>query len=173
MRGTGMLSSLSTIGASRWYWLTLLVFGLSLEAVALFYQYVLDYLPCVLCVHARIWVLGLILVSVLGLAVRKIPGLRILSHALVTLVSAGLLERSWMLFGTERGLVYGSCDFDLGMPDWLALDRWFPALFEVLEACGYTPELLLGVTMAEGLLVMSVLLVAAGAIMTVAAFVRR
>ena len=47
-----------------------------------------------------------------------------------TVVAVGLLERSWMLFGTERGLVYGSCDFNLGLPGWFALDQWIPPLFE-------------------------------------------
>lgn len=68
---------------------------------------------------------------------------------------AGVTERAYQLLGTERGWTFGSCDFDLGLPHWLALQEWFPAMFKVWEACGYTPELLFGVTMAEGLLALS------------------
>jgi disulfide bond formation protein DsbB len=38
------------------------------------------------------------------------------------------------------------------MPDWFALDRWFPDLFEVRNLCTYTPEVLFGLSMAESLL---------------------
>ncbi|MDH3971388.1 MAG: disulfide bond formation protein B, partial [Gammaproteobacteria bacterium] len=53
-------------------------------------------------------------------------------------------------------------------PSWFALDQWFPAMFKVWEACGYTPELLFGVTMAEALLVLSIMLVAMGTLLILA-----
>ena len=121
-----MLKTPAEIGTRAWYWLLLIVLGLLLEGVALFYQYVLDYGPCVLCIHARIWVLGFILAAVLGLFVRKSAVLRIISHALTVGMAAGLLERSWKALGVERGTVEGSCSMDSGLPYWFALDEWFP-----------------------------------------------
>ncbi len=141
------------------YWLFFLLLGFALEGVALFYQYQLDYSPCVLCIHLRIWTAALILVAVLGLLVHKTRAGIILSQFLMLVVSAGMLERSWLLLGIERGFIEGSCSMDSGLPAWLALDKWFPAIFEVMEPCGYTPELLFGITMAEALLVFSVLMV--------------
>jgi disulfide bond formation protein DsbB len=76
----------------------------------------------------------------------------------MALLMGGMLERSWQLLGTERGWIFGSCNMDAGLPAWFALDRWFPAVFEVKDACGYTPELLFGVTMAEALLLFSLTL---------------
>ena len=38
------------------------------------------------------------------------------------------------------------------------LDRWFPALFEVRNLCGFTPELLWGISIAEGLLAIATVL---------------
>ena len=38
-----MLNKLNTIGNSSWYWLALTMLELSMKAVALVYQYVLDY----------------------------------------------------------------------------------------------------------------------------------
>ena len=46
----------------------------------------------------------------------------------------------------------GSCQFQLGMPDWFAVDRWMPWLFEVRNLCSFTPEMLFGVSMAESLM---------------------
>ena len=90
-------------------------------------------------------------------------------HLFTVFVAAGLLERSYQLLGTERGFTFGDCGMDLGLPDWLALDAWFPALFQVQTSCGYTPELLFGITMAEALIVFSAVFVLASLVMTVAA----
>lgn len=168
-----MLDKLTWLGRSSWYWLSLVLLGLVFESVALFYQYVLDYWPCVLCIHVRIWVLGLILVAVTGFLVRHTWSLRLVSHLLVTTVAAGLLERSWQLLGTERGFIVGSCAMESGLPAWFALDDWFPAVFKVWEACGYTPELLFGVTMAEALLTVSGVLFLIGLTMSLVTVARR
>ncbi len=153
-----MLNKISNAGASRWYWLTLLLLGLSMEGVALLYQYQWDYAPCVLCIHVRIWLLGMITVVSVALWLQRYPYWGVVLHGLVTLLMAGLLERSYQLLATERGWIFGSCNMDAGLPGWFALDRWLPAVFEVKEACGYTPELLFGITMAEALLLFSALM---------------
>ena len=163
-----MLNKLEVIGSSAWYWLALAVAGLSMEAVALMYQYVLEYLPCVLCIHVRIWVLGFILLALLALLLRGSRAWLLVVHLLNTLVMVGLLERAWLLLGTERGTVEGSCEMDLGFPAWFALDAWFPWMFRVWEPCGYTPELLFGITMAEALVVFSAVMVLASAALTLA-----
>jgi disulfide bond formation protein DsbB len=140
------------MGDSVGYWLIVLVLGIAMEGLALFYQYQLEYAPCVLCIHVRIWLLGLVAVAALALWLRHYAPANAALHGLTALLMAGLLERSWQLLGTERGWTFGSCNMDAGLPAWFALDHWFPAIFEVREACGYTPELLFGITMAEGLL---------------------
>ena len=112
-------------------------------------------------------------VALLALLVRTNRILRTIAHALTAVMMVGLLERSWMLLGTERGFVVGNCDFDLGLPAWLALDTWFPSVFKVWEACGYTPELLFGITMAEGLLVMSAAMVLGTTALTIATVLDR
>jgi len=160
---------LNSAARSRWYWLMLVALGLFLEATALFYQYRLDYYPCVLCIHVRIWVLGFTLLALLALFVRRSMPLLVLAHGLNTVMMAGLFERSWKLLGIERGTLEGTCDFNSGLPPWFALDHWFPAVFEVLESCGYTPELLFGITMAESLVVLSAVLVTMSAVLTLAA----
>jgi len=80
---------------------------------------------------------------------------------------AGFLERSWRVLAVERGWIFGDCDINLGMPEWFALDKWIPTLFEVQTACGYTPLIIFGITMAEMLVVISVLML----IMSAAVFV--
>lgn len=155
-----MLNRLIRFSASAWYWLGLIAFGLSMEGVALYYQYALDYGPCVLCIHVRLWLLAMMAVALPALWLRSIGWLNAVLHAGVAGLMVGMLQTSQQLLGTERGTIFGSCNFDAGLPSWFALDKWFPAVFGVKEACGYTPELLFGVTMAEALVVLSYALIA-------------
>lgn len=153
-----MTDFLKRLSCNSWYWFALILWGVLLESTALYYQYVRDEWPCVLCIHVRIWVMGVILVALLALILARKPLVHSLFHLLSTLMFAGLMERSYMLLGTERGFVFGSCGMDLGLPSWFALDKWFPQMFEVWASCGYTPKLVFGITMAEALMVMSVVL---------------
>lgn len=136
---------------SRWFWLLIFAIAVLGEASALYYQHVLGYGPCMVCIQIRIWLLGILIVSGLMLV---LP-LNKITTAIANLSAAGLalgmLERSWFILGTERGFSFGSCSFNLGLPEWFALDVWFPALFEVVELCGLTPVLVFNITMAEAL----------------------
>ncbi len=159
-----MLNKLITIARSPWYWSGLIVLGLGMESVALYFQYSLDLGPCVYCIHTRIWVMAMILLAGLGLWLRSKPIANALLHATNTGLMFGLLNTSQILLGTERGTLFGSCGMKLGLPSWFALDQWFPTLFAVWESCGETPVLLFGITMAEALVVFSwsLLLLSAG-----------
>lgn len=168
-----IINKLSAIAASAFYWSALLVLGLFMEALALYYQYALDYLPCVLCIHVRILILGFIVVAIIVLFRRHSWRLRAVAHVVNTGIMLWLLERSWMTLGSERLTIVANCSMNSGLPSWFALDKWFPVIFEVHEPCGYTPELLFGITMAEALVPLSVALVAVSTVLTVAAIIRR
>ncbi|WP_299199149.1 disulfide bond formation protein B [uncultured Amphritea sp.] len=148
-----MFNALSCFFRSQWYWLAMIVSGIAMESIALYYQYGLDYGPCVLCIHVRIWVMAFILLGVFGLLCRNSRPLSILISLLTVVAALGFSERSWMTFAIERNLIESSCTMGAGLPDWFALDRWFPVVFEPWELCGWTPELLFGITMAEALMV--------------------
>ena len=168
-----MFKKLFNFSEKKDYWLILFILSICLEVSALFYQYVLDYLPCVLCIHVRIWVLGLFIISLSGILFYKSWPVLLSLHVLMTGVMAGLFERSYQLLGTERGFIYGSCSMESGLPNWFALDEWMPLLFKVWEPCGYTPELFFGVTMAEALIVLSFSLLIISSIFTITLIVNR
>jgi disulfide bond formation protein DsbB len=156
---TMIIDFLADLGKRRYYWVLLILFGLALEASALYYQYALDEWPCVLCIHVRILVLAFILIGMIALAFNGSTAMSRLLHGLNSLVMLSLLERSYQVLAVERGWVFGDCDMELGMPAWFAIDQWLPSVFEVQTACGYTPLLFFGITMAEALLVISGILV--------------
>ena len=57
------------LGKQKRYWALLILVGLALEGGALYYQYVLDEWPCVLCIHVRILVMAFMLIALLGLCI--------------------------------------------------------------------------------------------------------
>ena len=137
---------------SRWYWLGLALFGIALLGVALYYQYALGDEPCQVCIHARLWVVASTLVAFIMLITPQIPLLRALGNLGMLIAGVGLFERAHYLYRLENGIGDGSCQFQLGMPDWFAVDRWIPWLFEVRNLCSFSPEMLFGLSMAEALI---------------------
>ncbi|MAF99897.1 MAG: disulfide bond formation protein B [Arenicellales bacterium] len=162
-----MMFDSNTITASFWYWFALFIFGILLEAVALVYQYWLDYLPCVLCIHTRMLVFAALVVSALMLWGRSIRMFRLGAHLLLIVIWAALTERSWQLLATERRWSIGECSMDSSLPGWIPLERMMPWLFRIEEPCGYTPEMLFGVTMAEALIILAPSMTLAMAVMLI------
>ncbi len=146
------MSSFYGESTARLWWLFQFLFCWLLQGVALYYQYVLDQLPCVLCIHVRMLLFALAMVSLFGVFLfrTRTNGIFLFTSALIWL---WLAERSYQLLGTERGWILGECQMQSGLPAWLALEEWLPWLFRIHEPCGYTPLLIPGVTMAEALIV--------------------
>ncbi len=151
-----LLKNISRFSTSPFYWLMYIVGGVALLIVALIYQYVFEELPCVVCIQIRLWITLLIILASIGLMVRKQGWPNVLAQLAVVFTAAGLIERSYLLLGTEKGFVFADCGFNAGLPGWFAVEQWLPWLFQVEASCGYTPELLFGITMAEALMVMSI-----------------
>ena len=152
-----LFKQIKNLSASRGYWLLYIAGSLSLLAAALFFQFVHDEQPCLMCIQVRLLISLLIFVSIAGLLFRHNRVMSIITHLSAVLVFAGLSERSYMLLGTERGFVFADCGFSLGLPSWFAIEEWLPWLYRVETSCGYTPEVIFGITMAEALMVLSVL----------------
>ena len=144
--------------SSRSYWLSITAASLTMLVIALYYQYALGEEPCQVCIQARLWVFALLLLSMAIATLPENRHLRLSGNLLALTCTVGLGERAWFLYQLENGIGNGSCEFQLGMPDWFAIDQWFPSLFEVRNLCSFTPEMLFGLSMAEGLLLISGLL---------------
>lgn len=153
-----MLKQLKSISQSHWYWLAYIFAGLGLLAAALLLQFVREELPCLMCIQVRLFISLLIIIAFAGLLSRHNRIATTGVHLSIVLIAIALVERSYQLLGTERGFVFGDCGFSLGLPSWFAIDDWLPWLYRVETSCGYTPEIIFGITIAEILMVLSVLL---------------
>ena len=90
------------LSRQRRYWLALALAGIALEGAALYYQYVLDEWPCVLCIHVRIWVAAFVLIAIAGLFTARSSAAARALHGATTLVMLALVERSWRVLAIER-----------------------------------------------------------------------
>lgn len=139
------------------YWFSYIAGSLFLLISALYFQFVRDELPCVVCIQMRLWITLLALVAAAGLMLRTNSLANIICNSSIVMISAAMIERSYLLLGTERGFIFADCGFDLGLPAWFAIDQWLPWLYRIETSCGYTPEIIIGITMAEALMAISVL----------------
>ena len=144
--------SVSNLLTSRWYGAFFALTGITLLLAALFYQYELGDDPCQVCIHARLWVSAWAITGPIIFFAPQTFAIRSAGHLALFIAGAGLAERALYLYRLENGVGDGCCEFQLGMPDWFAVDRWLPWLFEVRNLCSYTPEIALGISMAEALL---------------------
>ena len=165
-----IVKQLKNISLSRWYWLVFLIGGVSLIAAALYYQYFREELPCTMCIHVRLWIALFVIVSFIGLLSRNSKVMNTLPQLSIVPIAGALVERSYQLLGTERGFLIGNCGFDSGLPAWFAIEEWLPWLFRIETSCGYTPEIIFGFTMAETLMVLSVLLLVISCCVFLASF---
>ncbi len=153
-----VIEKLESSSQSHWYWLFYIIAGLNLLVSALYFQYFLEQPPCVVCIQVRLWVTLLVMVSFVGLLARRNRLINVAANLSTVLIAVGLTERSYLLLGTERGFIFADCGFDIGLPAWFAIEEWIPWLYRIETSCGYTPEILFGITMAEMLIVLSSLL---------------
>lgn len=138
--------------SSLWFWSVPLLLCMVMLGGALFYQYVLDTLPCELCIYVRVWVLLIAFVCLLGIALRGLVWARIALLLGMAALTYGLSQDVWVLLSIDyRWPTDGACSFVAYFPEWAPLDKWMPALFEVQDLCQPTPYLLFKISMADAL----------------------
>ena len=148
------MNLLEKLGENRKFWLAGIIYLVSMEAIALYYQYGPgQWYPCALCVQVRAWVLGAMFFAVLGLVVIKSFWWRWMSLNLTIVFMAGALYTSYYAFGVEQGTVVSTCSMGAGFPEFMPLDQWLPFFFEAQGMCGQSPAMPFGLSMVEGLLI--------------------
>lgn len=145
-----------TLGARWQSWAALIAICVGLEAGALYYQLALLQYPCELCIYTRVWLAAIALVALPGLLLRKtLWPLRALLVVELGL-TIGLATVVWKLLALENGWAgAGACSFFPNFPSWAPLDEWLPVLFQVQGPCAATPKVLLGLSMADALAVVT------------------
>ncbi len=124
-----------------------------MEFIALYYQYILEFYPCSLCVQIRAWIVGVIILSTINSFITRYRCISWINLTLIILLLAGAIYTSWYAWEVEKGTIVSSCAFGAGFPEFMLLDEWIPWLFEATGDCGQSPAMWLGFSMVEWLLI--------------------
>lgn len=165
-----ILNSLMKLERHFSLWLFIFILATSSMAVALYYQYALAWEPCVLCIHVRIIMLGLMLLSLLMIFLSKFKVIRLMGFLIQSVLAVLLFLKCRELYRVEAGLADAGCMFSANLPEWFNLEVWWPSVFEVRAACGDSPELFFNISMAEGLYIGSAIAMVLAIALTLLSF---
>ena len=90
-----MLSALRHWSQSRFSWLLLALTAIGLEGAALYFQYGMELMPCVMCVYQRIAVLGILVAALIGFSLPKLTLMRMAGSFLWLYASYRGIELAW------------------------------------------------------------------------------
>lgn len=136
-------------------WLLLALSALGLELCALYFQYVMDLAPCIMCVYQRVAICAIILAGIIGYAGSHYLLIRIISYILwATGAIWGLLiALEHVDIQASSGSLFYSCEFVPNFPTWAPLHEWIPFLFEATGDCGEISWQFLGYSMPQWMVV--------------------
>lgn len=134
-----MLKFLNICSKSKKYWIILVFSVFILECAALFLQHILLLKPCILCIYQRCALCGIAIAGLLAIISPSCIFIRIFS-ILIWIYSAW---KGFLLAKEQTNIqLYPSpffkCDLFVKFPEWLPLDRWWPAMFNAYGDCTTT-----------------------------------
>ena len=149
-----MLSALRHWSQIRFSWLLLALTAIGLEGAALYFQYGMELMPCVMCVYQRIAVLGILVAALIGFSSPKLTLMRMAGSFLWLYASYRGIELAWehtqLILNPSP---FATCDFFVTLPSWFALQDWFPAVFQASGDCSVSQWRFLSLEMPQWMLI--------------------
>ncbi len=108
----------------------------ALQASALYFQHVMDLLPCVMCIYERVAMMGVGFSAILGALNPKNTFIRWIGF-LGWGASAyqGLTLSLQHIDYQFNPSPFATCDIFVSFPDWAPLNEWLPSVFEAYGDC--------------------------------------
>lgn len=148
------MTAFTRFAHSRLAWFILTCSAISLEAAALYFQYVLKLDPCVMCIYQRLAVFGIIVAGVVGIIAPKYCIVRIIATLFWALSATWGLKLALALVDMQTNpSPFSSCSFLPEFPAWMPLHEWFPAIMMPTGMCTDLPWSFMHLTMAEWMVV--------------------
>ena len=133
---------------ARIAWALVLGSAVTLEAIALYFQYGMHMDPCVLCVYQRSAVAGIALGGLVGLAWPRVMVFRLAGYLLIATAAVLGLRFAVIHVGVLGGASF-DCSFLPEYPGWMPLHEWFPWLFQPTGMCDEIDWSLAGLNMPQ------------------------
>ncbi|MCG5554411.1 disulfide bond formation protein DsbB [Klebsiella pneumoniae] len=130
-----MFSLVKKSSDSRITWLIMALTAFALEIVALWFQYVMQLRPCVLCIYERCALFGIMGAGITGAIAPRTP-LRYLAFAIWIYSAVRGIQLAWEQTQLQlHPSPFMTCDFAAHFPSWLPLDKWLPQVFIATGDC--------------------------------------
>jgi disulfide bond formation protein DsbB len=113
----------------RW-WLLLVSSMLLLESSALYFQYMLELDPCMLCVFQRAAVTGILIAGLVGVINPLNQWVRFTAYAIWGASNLWGAYTASKHAGLQLGFIEQSLTCEYNAPTWFMLDKWVPWIFE-------------------------------------------
>lgn len=148
------MNYLSEITTNYKAWLLLALSALGLELSALYFQYVLDLAPCIMCIYQRVAIFAIVFAGIVGAAGCNYMITRLMAYSLwaVGAIWGLIIAIEHVDIQTSNSLFY-SCEFIPNFPAWAPLHEWLPFLFEATGDCGEISWQFLGFSMPQWMIV--------------------
>jgi len=132
-------------------WQLLAVTALALELAALYFQYVLDLAPCIMCVYQRVALWSIFIGGVIGTIAAQNMIARIISYGFWAVGAIWGLIIAIEHVETQQSefSFLFSCDIIPNFPSWAPLHEWIPQLFAATGDCGKISWEFLGYSMPQ------------------------
>lgn len=148
------MSPLTRFAQSRVAWITLFSSALVLESCALYFQYVMQLTPCVMCIYQRLALFGVLFAGALGCIGYRYRLVRLLNIILWGVSAAWGLKLAIELVDMQTNpSPFSTCSFLPEFPTWMPLHEWLPSVFMPTGMCTDIPWQLFGVTMGQWMIV--------------------
>lgn len=150
------MSTLSTWPALRWPWLVLGLSALTLELIALYFQYGMGLEPCVMCIYQRTAVFGILFSALPAVAFPNNIVARSISFTGwgISSIWGFLIAKEHVdMQNPDNFMLLLSCDVFPNFPNWLALHQWLPSIFEARGTCGDIDWSFVGLSMPSWMMV--------------------
>ncbi|WP_448567370.1 disulfide bond formation protein DsbB [Thalassotalea ganghwensis] len=146
------ISNLTT-NARAWQLLALTALGL--ELTALYFQYVLDLAPCIMCIYQRVAIWAIFFAGVVGSLGHQYVIARLVAFALwgTGAIWGLIIALDHVEMQSAAFSFLFSCDIVPNFPSWAPLHEWIPPLFAATGDCGEIQWQFLGHSMPEWMVV--------------------
>lgn len=135
--------------SKRWPWLLLMISALFLELSALYFQYVMDLQPCIMCIYQRNAVFGILFAGLAGILLHRYWLGRLMAFSLwaVAAIWGLLIAIEHVDIQTASNPFFSVCEIVPNFPSWLPLHEWLPGIFAATGDCGDIDWSFLGMSM--------------------------
>ena len=149
-----VFNALSNWAEQKWSWGLLFVSALLLEISALYFQYVMDLKPCIMCIYQRTAVFAVMVSALIPLLANNLVT-RLIGFAGwgVSAIWGLLIALEHVDLQNNSNPFFASCEIVPNFPTFMPLHEWLPKMFAATGDCGDIDWVFMDMSMPQWMIV--------------------